>query len=104
MKSALRILSVAAFALVATSAFAQAQGGAQNPLTRSQQNSFYFGALNGPRTAPAGAPGLAQGNPIQRPNARFGPVTPVPEPSQWAMMLAGIAFVGWIVRPRSNRQ
>jgi hypothetical protein len=26
------------------------------------------------------------------------PVTPVPEPSQWAMMLAGLALVGFVVR------
>ena len=30
-------------------------------------------------------------------------VTPVPEPGQWAMMLAGLALVGWIVRRNSKR-
>lgn len=30
-------------------------------------------------------------------------VTPVPEPSQWAMMLAGLALVGFIVRRSSKR-
>ncbi|HUP29067.1 MAG TPA: PEPxxWA-CTERM sorting domain-containing protein [Usitatibacter sp.] len=29
-------------------------------------------------------------------------MTPVPEPSQWAMMIAGLALVGFIVR--RNRQ
>jgi hypothetical protein len=30
-------------------------------------------------------------------------VTPVPEPGQWAMMLAGLALVGWIVRRNTKR-
>lgn len=29
-------------------------------------------------------------------------ITPVPEPSQWAMMLAGLALVGFIVRRNSK--
>jgi hypothetical protein len=45
---------------------------------------------------------------MSRPTARFGvvgqtPVTPVPEPSEWAMMLAGLALVGFIVRRNSKR-
>ena len=40
---------------------------------------------------------------IGRPTGRYGPVTPVPEPSQWAMMLAGLALVGFIVRRNSKR-
>lgn len=31
-------------------------------------------------------------------------ITPVPEPSQWAMMLAGLALVGFIVRRNSKRK
>ena len=38
-----------------------------------------------------------------RPTGRVGPVTPVPEPGEWAMMLAGLALVGFIVRRNSKR-
>ena len=31
-------------------------------------------------------------------------ITPVPEPSQWAMMLAGLALVGFIVRRNAKRK
>jgi hypothetical protein len=41
---------------------------------------------------------------IGRPNPRNQvQVTPVPEPSQWAMMLAGLALVGFIVRRTRRR-
>jgi hypothetical protein len=41
----------------------------------------------------------AAANPLARRNPpRASPVTPVPEPSQWAMMAAGLALVGYIVR------
>jgi hypothetical protein len=50
-----------------------------------------------------GTPLSNNGNQLSRPVARFGPVTPVPEPSQWAMLLAGLGVVAWIVRRRSNR-
>jgi hypothetical protein len=30
-------------------------------------------------------------------------VTPVPEPSEWALMAAGLALVGYIVRRSSKR-
>ena len=30
-------------------------------------------------------------------------VTPVPEPDEWAMLLAGLALVGFIVRRNSKR-
>ena len=43
--------------------------------------------------------------PTTRTTTRTGTarVTPVPEPSQWAMMLAGLALVGFIVRRSSKR-
>jgi hypothetical protein len=31
-------------------------------------------------------------------------VTPVPEPAQWAMMLAGLGLVGWAARRRQIQQ
>jgi hypothetical protein len=34
---------------------------------------------------------------------RYAPVTPVPEPSQWLMMLAGLGLVGFIIRRSSKR-
>jgi hypothetical protein len=42
-------------------------------------------------------------NVLGRPLPRFGAVTPVPEPSEWAMLLAGLALVGYIVRRNSRR-
>ena len=48
---------------------------------------------------PSVANGIARG-------ARTGTthITPVPEPSQWAMMLAGLGLVGFIVRRNSKRK
>jgi PEP-CTERM motif-containing protein len=97
MKSLVRTLILATcFAAAATTASAQT-----NPMDRGgQRDSFYYGALKSPRATPL-PPG--QNNSIGRPVGRYGPVTPVPEPSQWAMMLAGLALVGWIVRRNSKR-
>jgi hypothetical protein len=30
-------------------------------------------------------------------------VTPVPEPSEWAMLLVGLTFVGWIVHRKTKQ-
>ena len=98
MRFPVRTLILASF--LASAAIADAQ---TNPMQRgtNQRDSFYYGALKGPRASPA----LPQNgsNAIGRPVGRYGPVTPVPEPSQWAMMLAGLALVGWIVKRNSKR-
>jgi hypothetical protein len=85
----------AAFAQTATTS-----SGA-NPAQRGPRDSFFYGPLNGqPQTQTLGT-GL--GNElIKRPGkGNAGAVTPVPEPSQWAMMLAGLALVGFIVKRRN---
>ena len=102
MKFPIRTVAVAfAIAVVAPAVDAQTQ---QNGASRGQYNSFYFGR-NVPSTAhsdPVNTP-QSNANPMSRPVGRFGPVTPVPEPSEWAMMLAGLALVGFIVRRNSKR-
>jgi hypothetical protein len=100
MRSVIRSLSIAVLlATAATAANAQ-----MNPAARSQHDSFYYGAIRNaqPSTQAFTSP-LANNEAIARPVGRFGPVTPVPEPSQWAMMLAGLALVGFIVRRNSKR-
>ena len=95
--SHLRTLSIAiVLAAAATSASAQL-----NPMGRGDRHSFSFGqGFSAPQSATAGTLG---GNNIGRPLARFGPVTPVPEPSSWAMMVAGLALVGAMVRRHTKR-
>jgi hypothetical protein len=102
MKFPIRSLAVAfAIACAAPAVNAQAQ---QNSAARGQFNSFYFGR-NTQSTAHADPVNTPQqsSNAMSRPVGRFGPVTPVPEPSEWAMMLAGLALVGFIVRRNSKR-
>ena len=98
MTPALRTLSLAIFLTAATAAHSQsAPPAGANPLDRGDR-----GAVSA-RNAMNGTPLANNGNQLSRPVARFGPVTPVPEPSQWAMLLAGLGVVAWIVRRRSNR-
>jgi hypothetical protein len=95
--------------LAAATTMADAQMSNQNGAARGPNTSFYFGRNipSAARSDPVNQPGV-NANPMARPTARFGvvtqgPVTPVPEPSEWAMMLAGLALVGFIVRRNSNR-
>ena len=95
MRRQIRTLSIAlAIAAAATSAVAQT-----NPLARgttAQHDSFYFSAIKSENTI--SSPLASTSNQVTRPTANFGAVTPVPEPSEWAMLLAGLALVGFIVR------
>jgi hypothetical protein len=85
-------------ASAATAAFAQT-----NPAARGERSSFSYSAIQSPRSDPITSP-LNGNGAIGRPTAHYGPVvTPVPEPSEWAMMLAGLALVGFIVRRNSKR-
>jgi uncharacterized protein YdeI (BOF family) len=91
-------VAATAICLAAGVAFAQQQGGAQNgastnPFARTDKFSF-FGNLQGPLNS--------QG--FARPQPHVSPVTPVPEPSEWALMAAGLALVGYIVRRSSKRR
>lgn len=104
MRRQIHALSIAlaiAFAGSATSALAQQA----NPFARNaQHDSFYYGAIKGTRADAISTPlGPSSTSQIGRPTANFGPVTPVPEPSEWAMLLAGLALVGFIVRRNAKR-
>ncbi len=94
----------AAFAITVAAPILDAQAQQQNGASRGQFNSFHFGrdVQSSARSDPVNSP-QANANPMTRPVGRFGPVTPVPEPSEWAMMLAGLALVGFIVRRNSKR-
>ena len=101
MTHPIRTLSIVVL-LAAAATAAQAQ---TNPLARTSRDSFYFGSTHGvPQQQSAGLNSpLGNAPSIGRPVGQFGPaVTPVPEPSEWAMMLAGLALVGFIVRRRNG--
>lgn len=88
-------LSLAAFGL--GTAYASTAAPGANPAQRGERDSFFYGPLNkGNLTNPLDA------NQISRPKDGPRAVTPVPEPSQWAMMLAGLALVGFIVKRRNG--
>lgn len=82
---------------VAGIAFAADDTG-KNPISRGGKDPFHAGPLYGtPRSGGLNGPDMgAIGRPSPRSHA--AQVTPVPEPSQWAMMIAGLALVGFIVR------
>src|SRR3954470_7548086 len=101
MRSIFRTLAVALAlgTLGVGAAFAQATGAGNNPAHRgSGGDTFFYGPLNAKSPTTTGI-----GNDfIKRPKGNAGAVTPVPEPSQWAMMLAGLALVGVIVKRRNS--
>src|SRR5689334_13228463 len=103
MKFPIRTVAVA-FAIACAVPAVNAQAQQQNSASRGQFNSFYFGrnVQSTARADPVNTPQQSS-NAMSRPVGRFGPVTPVPEPSEWAMMLAGLALVGFIVRRNSKR-
>jgi len=97
MRHFYRTLAVAVS--IGFAAFAAAQSTSTAPTTRTA-----------PSTITNAQPRPAITNPLAT-TTRTAPrtsttttrVTPVPEPSQWAMMLAGLALVGFIVRRSSKR-
>jgi hypothetical protein len=104
MRRHYRALALAISLGAATLASAQSSTAGSNPTSRSPNGDvFFYSPLNGAQR------GQTIGNPlantgIGRPNPRnHHQVTPVPEPSQWAMMLAGLVLVGFIVRRNAKR-
>ena len=95
-----------AISLVASPlAFAQSgSGSAANPVGRASGGEvFFYGPLDGRPRSQALGRGVLDNTGIGRPNPRSQhQVTPVPEPSEWAMMLAGLALVGFVVRRNSR--
>jgi hypothetical protein len=106
MRPHYRILALAISLGVASVAYAQA---GSNPTHRggADRDPFGVGSVTaGPRSEDAtmgrntfGQHGLRRA----APRTSVVAVTPVPEPGQWAMMLAGLALVGWIVRRNAKR-
>jgi hypothetical protein len=96
MRTIYRVVAIT-FCMAAGAALAQqgtTQGAAGgNPFSRGDKNSFY-GNLQGPLSSQTG---------FGHPQPHVSPVTPVPEPSEWALMAAGLALVGYIVRRSSKR-
>ena len=95
MRTTYRAVAIA-FCVAAGAAMAQGapQHTGANPFARGDKNSFFSGNLQGP---------LSSQNGLGRPMPHVTPVTPVPEPSEWALMAAGLALVGYIVRRSSKR-
>ena len=96
---AVSALLAAAFAANAQTPSQQAAAGG-NMAARGERHSFSFGGMRSQSLH--GSEPIGKGA-VQRPAARFGPVTPVPEPSEWAMLLVGLTFVGWIVRRKTKQ-
>lgn len=103
MRKSYRTLALAISLAAAAAAFAQAPAPAKsaNPAARGD-NVFFYGPLSGSERANTIGNPLSNAG-IGRPSKQSAQVTPVPEPSQWAMMLAGLALVGFIVRRNSKR-
>lgn len=91
------VLLTAAFAASAQTPSQQAAAGG-NMAARGERHSFAFGSMRNPTNS-----SVIDRETVRRPVAQFGPVTPVPEPSEWAMLLVGLTFVGWIVRRKTKQ-
>lgn len=101
MRTHYRALTLAlVLGAAATATFAQTQPPV-NSAARPTTGGVFNSGLPNSNTVFNGntpAPDMMNRN-MGRPQA----VTPVPEPSQWAMMLAGLALVGFIVRRNAKR-
>jgi len=100
MRTHYRAIAIALALAATTAVYAQTstRSSSTNPIARED---VFYGSSPSPQTFGRGA---FNDTGIGRPNPRNQvQVTPVPEPSQWAMMLAGLALVGFIVR-RSSRK
>jgi hypothetical protein len=70
-------------------------------VTGSGQNLFTIFAINGQSMKDVTVTGLSGTTFSAIQNVRIGPVTGVPEPATWAMMLIGFAGIGLATRRRS---
>lgn len=87
--------ALATFATTLAAAQQQSVPSGSNPLSRGENTTFFRAFPSGPLDSPRSA--------IARPTVHVGPVTPVPEPSEWLMMAAGLGVVGFIVRRGARR-
>lgn len=105
MRSHYRAIAIAISVFAATLAAAQSTG-TSNPVARSPEGEVHFyNPWGAQQRGQVLGRGVLDNTGIGRPTPRGNQVqvTPVPEPSQWAMMLAGLALVGFIVRRSSRR-
>jgi len=105
MKAIFRTAVVVVSMGLSAAAFAQTKASpSSNPVGRGD-NVFFFSPLQGQaRSNVLGNPLDQQQSMIGRGTSRSSAqVTPVPEPGEWAMLLAGLALVGFIVRRNSKR-
>lgn len=104
MRPHYRILALVFSLGVASVAFAQEDA---SPIRRGavDRDPFGVGSVTAaPRSGDFGRNTFGQhGLGRAQPRTSVVAVTPVPEPGQWAMMLAGLALVGWIVRRNTKR-
>jgi hypothetical protein len=101
MRNHYRAIAIGLALAATTAVYAQTstRSTSTNPIAR--EDVFYGAMQPQPQTFGRGA---FNDTGIGRPNPRGSvQVTPVPEPSQWAMMLAGLALVGFIVRRNSRK-
>ena len=106
MRSHYRALALAISLAVTPIAFAQSGGGGTaNSVARAPNGDvFFYQPLQGQERSATFGRGAFDNTGIGRPNPRNQhQVTPVPEPSQWALMLAGLALVGYVVRRNARR-
>jgi hypothetical protein len=94
MRRQMKILAFAVSMAAAGAALAQT-----NPLASNSRHPAIQPGGNGPLANTQLSSPLTAWKPLAPP----GPLTPVPEPSEWAMLLIGLALVGFIVRRNVKR-
>jgi len=94
MRHQMKILAFAISMAAACAAVAQT-----NPLANNSRHPAIQPGGNGPLA------NTQLSSPINawKPLAPLGPLTPVPEPSEWAMLLIGLTLVGFIMRRNVKR-
>jgi hypothetical protein len=99
MRHPIRTVSIAVMLAAAAAANAQS-----NPLDQKSHGASTQSALFGKPVGRTITNPIAGATPLRVDvTGQAGQVTPVPEPSEWAMMLAGLAVVGFIVSRNSKR-
>jgi hypothetical protein len=96
------VLLAASFAASAQTP-AQTTFGTSNPALRGTTTSFGTGGMASHSPTTTVTSTTLAANPLSRGVSGSGMVTPVPEPSEWSMLMVGLAFVGWVVH-RKTRQ
>lgn len=69
-------------------------------LVFNSSNNFYGNSINVLAWNGGSGPIVAIGNQRGVAGANFAALAPVPEPGSWALLLAGLGFMGWVARRR----